>query len=31
MDGIDFQKNLSRGSLLGEGDLAKFASYVVAG
>jgi hypothetical protein len=26
MDGIDFQKNLSRGSLFSEGDLVKFVS-----
>jgi hypothetical protein len=31
MDGIDFQKNLSRGSLFLEGDLVKFVSeHVVA-
>jgi hypothetical protein len=31
MDGIDFQKNLSRGSLFRDVDLVKFASsYVVA-
>jgi hypothetical protein len=29
MDGIDFQKNLSRGALFGE-DFVKFVSYVVA-
>jgi hypothetical protein len=29
MDGIDFQKNLSRGSLLWEGDLVKFVSWYV--
>jgi hypothetical protein len=31
MDGIDFKKNLSRGSLFWEGGLVKFVSYVVAG